>query len=245
MFEDVDEDCFAFAPMQVIPELYVDLDIQLLTAPDDDARWSALIAGTREVLDRFDHIAEPKIICATGEFVTEQLAQCVRGFRDCGLPSFADWLQDVVDVLTAHQLLQTRCAETIRRAEINADAITAIIEAAHALDAAAEQVAVHQFGAFPTYRAATPNYQLMGYAGTCLSIETRRNPLRLQLDGAGGAAGSPEFNPYVAGLYDLERAVHRRVYRLFYRLAEHVGIDLGDDPHRLFETPDDVDRREF
>jgi hypothetical protein len=51
--------------------------MQLLTAPDDDnARWSALIAGTREVLDRFERITAPKIICATGEFVIDQLSQC-------------------------------------------------------------------------------------------------------------------------------------------------------------------------
>ena len=73
--------------------------MQLFTAADDHARWSALIVGTREVLDRFDHITAPKIICATGEFVIDQLAQCLHGFRDCGFPPFADWLQDVVDVL--------------------------------------------------------------------------------------------------------------------------------------------------
>jgi hypothetical protein len=69
--------------------------------------------------------------------------------------------------------------------------------------------------------------------------------LRVQHDGVGGAAGSPEFNSYVAGLYHLELATHRRRYRLFYRLAEYVGMDLSDDPRGLFDTPDSVDRREL
>jgi hypothetical protein len=101
------------------------------------------------------------------------------------------------------------------------------------------------FGTLPTCRPVRLDYRLMGYAGTCLGIEIRRNPLRMQLDGTGGAAGSPDFNPYVAGLYHLELATHRRLYRLFYLLADHVGMDLSDDPHGLFDTPDNVDRREL
>jgi hypothetical protein len=31
-FEEIDESCYAFAPVQVLPELYIDLDMQLLTA---------------------------------------------------------------------------------------------------------------------------------------------------------------------------------------------------------------------
>lgn len=48
----VDGGRHSFYPFQVIPELYADLDLQLLTATDDATRWAALIAGTREVLYR-------------------------------------------------------------------------------------------------------------------------------------------------------------------------------------------------
>jgi hypothetical protein len=244
MFEEIDESRYAFAPMQVLPELYVDLDMQLLTARDDRQRWSALIAGTREVLDRFDHIKAPKIICATGEFVIEQLDQCVVEFRNCGAGSFADWLQDVVDILAAHQQLQAQCAKRIRRPGTDADTIMAVVEAADSLAAAAEYMAIHGFRAFPANPQARPDYRLMGHAGACLAIEIRRNPLRVQLGGVGGAAGSPEFNPYVASLYRLELVTHRRLYRLFYALAEHVGMDLIN-PHGLFDAPDVIDRREL
>ena len=40
------------------PEFYAELDVQLLTAVDDTARWEALIAGTREVIDRPGRLAE-------------------------------------------------------------------------------------------------------------------------------------------------------------------------------------------
>jgi hypothetical protein len=174
--------------------------------------------------------------------VIDQLGRCVQGFQDCGAAVFAEWLQGVVDVLTAHQQLQGQCGERIRRAGTDADTITAVVEAADSLNVAAEFMAIQDFGAFPANPHARPDYQLTGYAGTCLGIEIRRNPLRVQLDGVGGAAGSPEFNPYVAGLYHLELATHRRLYRLFYLLAEHVGMDLSDDPHGLFDTPDVIDR---
>jgi hypothetical protein len=53
-------------------------------------------------------------------------------------------------------------------------------------------------------------------------------------------AGSAEFNPYVAALAALELATHRRFYRLFYRLAQAVGIDTSDET--IFRDPDLVDR---
>uniref|UniRef100_UPI001E2FDD87 hypothetical protein n=1 Tax=Mycobacterium hubeiense TaxID=1867256 RepID=UPI001E2FDD87 len=94
------------------------------------------------------------------------------------------------------------------------------------------------------FHSTRPDYQVMGIAGMCLAAETHRNPLRVDLDGAGGVAASPEFNSYVDGLYRLELATHRRLYRLFYGLCAHVGFDLSKDPH-LFHSPDDVDRREL
>jgi hypothetical protein len=154
-------------------------------------------------------------------------------------------LHNVVEALATYERLQDQCARQIRRAATDAEVITAIRDAADSLNAAAEEVACKDFGEFPNYRPVRPDYPLMAYAGTCLGIEIRRNPLRTRLDGAGGAAGSSEFNPYVAALCSLERATHRRLYRLFYRFAQHAGMDFSDDPHCLFETPDSVDRSEF
>jgi hypothetical protein len=45
-FEEIDESCYAFAPVQVLPELYIDLDMQLLTARDDqEEKLSRVVDG--------------------------------------------------------------------------------------------------------------------------------------------------------------------------------------------------------
>ena len=85
----------------------------------------------------------------------------------------------------------------------------------------------------------------MTVALAALGAEIRRNPLRKQVNGAGGIAGSREFNPYVAALHQLELITHRRMYRLLYRFCEHVGITLQDPDHDLFAHPDKVDRQPF
>jgi hypothetical protein len=76
-----------------------------------------------------------------------------------------------------------------------------------------------------------------------LGGENHRYPLCRQLGRAGGAAGSAEFNPYVAGLYELELATHRCMYRFAYNLLVHVGFDLADET--AWRTPDQVDRLPF
>jgi len=78
-------------------------------------------------------------------------------------------------------------------------------------------------------------------AGSCLADENHRPALRSDLAGAGGAAGSAEFNPYVDGLLQLELATHRRLYRLFYDLCRHVGFDVSEEPD--LPNPDDVDEQ--
>ena len=239
-----DDDSLRYPPTPVMPELFVDLDLQLFTAADETMRWAALVAGTREVLDRFAHLASPKVRVSTGpEVVVSRLDACVQGFSAIGAEAFARWLQTVVDVLEAHASLQHRCVHDIRATKTDAEAITAITEAATSLDAAAKAIAGYPFEAFPPRPDESPDYPLMAQAGMCLAAETHRVPLRTQLDGAGGASGSAEFNPYVAALFRLELATHRRLYRLFYELCFHVGFDLHDNPDVRFDTPDGVDRQ--
>jgi hypothetical protein len=134
----------------------------------------------------------------------------------------------------------------IRDAGTDADAAKAIAEAVVSLRAAAEAIAIHPFAPYPPRKpSAPPDYSLMARAGMCLAAETHRVPLRRYLDGVGGTAGSPEFNPYVAALFHLELATHRRMYRLFYYLCFHVGFDLNSTSHSLFESPDVVDTKEL
>jgi hypothetical protein len=244
MTDRADDDRYSFYPFQVIPELYADLDLQLLTATDDTTRWAALIAGTREVLDRLDHLAAPNIICATGTTIIQKLAECVQQFDRHGATELAGWLQDVIDVLTAHQTLQENSAIQIRQASGHGETVAAILDAAASLRVAAEAIAVRRFPDYPSVVVTQLAHNVMGAAAGTFGVENHRNPLRKQLDGVGGAAGSPEFNPYVAALYELELNTHRRLYRLFYNLLDtHLGIRLSDD--ELFATPDDVDVRPF
>ncbi|MEE6166608.1 MULTISPECIES: hypothetical protein [unclassified Mycolicibacterium] len=239
-----DDDSLRYPPTPVMPELFVDLDLQLFTATDEAARWAALVAGTREVLDRFAHLASPKVRVSTGpEVVLSRLDACVQGFAANGAEAFAQWLQTVVDVLDAHASLQRRCAQDIRAAGNDVEAAAAIIDAAGSINSAADATAEYVFAAFPPRPDGPPDYALMAQAGLCLAAETHRIPLRTQLDGAGGASGSAEFNPFVAALFRLELATHRRLYRLFYELCFHVGFDLHDNPDVRFDTPDGVDRQ--
>ena len=57
-----------------------------------------------------------------------------------------------------------------------------------------------------------------------------------------GMAGSPEHNPYVAALYELQLVTHRRVYRMLYEFCEHVGIDFSPYPSWIWKRPEQVDR---
>ena len=244
MTDCVDDDRYSFYPFQVISELYADLDLQLLSATDDTARWAALIAGTREVLDRLDHLAAPNIICATGTTVIHSLAKCVKQFERHGAAELSRWLQDVVEVLTAHQKLQEDSATRIRQATGHEETVAAIQDTAVSLRVAAEAIGVHRFRDYPSVDPTQLDHAVMGAAAGTFGVENHRNPLSKQLDGVGGAAGSPEFNPYVAALYQLELNTHRRLYRLFYNLLDvHLGIGLHGD--ELFDTPDVVDVRPF
>ncbi|HET6736886.1 hypothetical protein, partial [Mycobacterium sp.] len=117
-------------------------------------------------------------------------------------------------------------------------------DAAASLRIAAEAISARRFRDYPSVGAAQLDHAVMAAAAGTFGVENQRNPLRKQLDGVGGAAGSPEFNPYVAALYELELNTHRRLYRLFYNLLDtHLGLRLRGD--ELFDTPDDVDVRPF
>lgn len=242
-----DDDSLRCPPLPVLPEMYADLDMQLLTAHNEQQLAAAVVAGTREVLDRLAHIGSPSTLASVGpDAVVRQLRSCVAELLAEGNDDYATWLQSVVDVLEAHLRLQVECAEEILNAGTYADTAQAITESVSSLQAAADAVAAYPFAPYPPRRRADPpDYQLMIRAGTCLAAETHRVPLRTHLDGVGGAAGSPEFNPYVAALLNLELTTHRRLYRLFYELCFHVGFDLNSTSHSLFDSPDMVDTKEL
>lgn len=237
------DDQLVYSPAPTVPELFIDLDLMLLSARDESARWSALVSGTREVLSRFDHLSDSRIFSANARTVIDSLTSCAGRFEDLGVPALALWLKaEIVAVLIAHQHLQDLCLEQIRSAN-DAEVVDAITEATMSLRLAAEQAASRRFAMFPDYANSGGDYQLKLAALASLGAEIRRNSLRKQLDGAGGAAGSPEFNPLVGALFDLELVTHRRVYRVLYEFARHVGVDLdGDD---LFERPDIVDSQQL
>lgn len=230
-----------------MPEIYVDLDMQLLTAHTEEQLSAAVVAGTREVLDRLAHMSSPSTLASIGpDDVVHQLQSCVRELAAEGNDVYATWLGKVVDVLEAHLSLQARCAAAIRNTGTDADAGRAIAEAVVSLGAATDVIAAYQFPPYPPRdSSAPPDYSLMTRAGMCLAAETHRVPLRTYLNGVGGAAGSPEFNPYVAALLDLELATHRRLYRLFYDLCFHLGFDLNSTSRPLFDSPDVVDTKEL
>jgi len=239
---DDDDPMFCYPPTPVLPEWYLDLDLQLLSASDESQRWAAVVAGTREVLDRFDHLASPQVRELTGpQTVVVGLRKNALMFEAAGRADMATWLSTVIDVLDAHQHLHVQCAEQIRGTATVESAAAAIGEAAASLKAAAHQMATYRFPAFPPYHSMRPNYPLMLAAGACLAEESHRSPLRDDLAGAGGAAGSAEFNPYVDGLFRLELATHRRLYRLFFGLCRHVGFDVAAERDLL--SPDEVDER--
>lgn len=98
------------------------------------------------------------------------------------------------------------------------------------MTAAADHMATYRFPAFPPYHSDRPDYGLMVAAGSCLAEENHRTPLRDNLVGVGGAAGSAELNPYVHGLFELELATPRRMYRLLYEFCRNVGFDVADEP---------------
>lgn len=239
-------DRFAYPPLPVFHELYTELDLLLLTAEDDAQRWPAIIAGTAEVLDRLDHVVDAKVNCRNGIDVVKELLNCRRTLDHYGHAALGSALCQPISLLTDHELLHQDCATRIRAAFDSGHhhgVVTAVTTAAALLRAAAQDMRGHSFAPFPPYSAAQPDHRLMGIALGPLDAENRRNPLRKQLDGAGGMAGCPEHNPYVAALYELELSSHRRIYRWLYQLCEHVGIDFSQ--HRIYKTPDQVDEEQF
>lgn len=239
-FDDAD-DGLVYSPTPLMPEIYLDLDLMLLTAPDGRGRWPALVAGTREVLCRFDHLADDRVFCASASSVIADISSIVKRLDSLGCNELGRWMKSqILDALSAHQELHERCIDQLRSAG-ESQMVTAISDAASSLHAAAQYMSVRRFAAFPERVVWDFNIKLAVLAA--MSAESRRNPLRKQLDGAGGAAGSAEFNPYVAAMFELERVTHQRVYRILYSLAEHAGIDLTDD--QLFKRPEVVESQPF
>ncbi|WP_370500815.1 hypothetical protein NWT09_08365 [Mycolicibacterium sp. jd] len=238
---DPDDEGLVYSPTPLMPEVYLDLDLMLLTAVDARGQWPALVAGTQEVLCRFDHLADERVFCASARSVIADISSVVKRLNDLGCNEVAHWVKsEVVDVLTAHQELHERCIDQLRSAA-ESQTVTAISDAASSLHTAAQHMSVRRFAPFPDRVVWDFNIKLAVLAA--MSAESRRNPLRKQLDGAGGAAGSAEFNPYVAAMFELERVTHQRVYRILYSLAEHAGIDLNGD--ELFQRPEVVESQPF
>jgi hypothetical protein len=142
----------AVFPMPVLHELYADLDLLLLTATDDTQRWQAIVAGTVDVLDRFDHITDPKVICPTDTNVIGYLRAAQRSFEFYGQYLLAGVLAEPITVLSAQELVHKRCITEIRAAlqeDHQRGAVTAITDAATTLDDTAKAMRGYQFRPFP------------------------------------------------------------------------------------------------
>jgi hypothetical protein len=233
-------------PVSVSPESYADLDLMLVFAPDERQRWQALVAGTIEVLNRFDHLTQWRANCPTAADVSEAFSRAAD--RMAGYGRLASAVRLAADVLDHQEECRRRDAAAIRAALPRGhDAtVTAIETATSHLRWTAERMREHDFGQLPPFASVTPDHELMRAALAVLNAENARNPLRAQLAGAGGAAGYRLYNPYVAGLYELELVTHRRMYRFAYELvihvAGHTGIDLSGE---TLYTPDHIDQRPF
>lgn len=229
-------------PLPSFPELYADLDIALLAAPDEEHRWAALTDGTREVLARFDYLASyGDTNLPEPQRVLRDLRSAADLFTEFGANVLADWMNTIVDIAAEQDDLHRHCLRHIGTAADQGrdQATAAITEAAASLNAAAEAVAIIPIPAPPKY--THPNRGEFWIAAIQpFWAELSRNPLSVNLAGAGGLAGSPEYNPYVAALCALELATHRRFYRLFYEVVVHAGIDTSDES--IYRHPDLVDR---
>jgi hypothetical protein len=190
-------------PSVVIPsEYYADLDLLLLTAADDRQRWEALIAGTREMIDRPGRLAEVGFLrpgqqdVLTGARIVDCFVDCARLLDEHQIPQLAEWLRELIGVLSAQQRLQHDCTEqicTALQSDNHKQALAAISDGAALLHAAATDTRSHLFSHFPPYSTAEPNYPVLLVTLAALGAEMRRNPLRKQINGAGGMAGSPEL----------------------------------------------------
>lgn len=237
-FDGADDE-IVYSPTPALPEIFLDLDLMLITAADEKALESALMAGTSEVLCRFEHLADKQVFCASSSTVIADISTAARRLDELNASALALWLRgEILEVLTAHYKLQQLCIELSRT-----DTAAAVSEVAALLDAAARNMAARQFAEFPKTPCGGWGFDVQLAVLSAMSAEFRRNSLRNQLDGAGGAAGSPEFNPFVRGMCELELVTHRRSYRLLYSLAEHVGVDLRDD--ELFQSPEIVESQTF
>jgi hypothetical protein len=243
-YDDAGDDRFS-VPCQApaFPELYADLDLALLSASDDYHRWQALIGGTREVLDRFAYCADPATPVGKlpSKHVLKELRAAVGHFAGFQAGPVAHWLDGIVGIAAAHDELHDRCVENITAALDHGHdaAVAAIIDAAASLDAAAQQVATMAIPPPPRYVHHDPG-QLRVLSLYPLGVEIRRDPLSERIAGLGGLAATPEFNPYIAALYALELATHRRFYRLFFLQLRAAGADMTDET--IFRDPDLIDR---
>lgn len=239
---DAADDGLVYSPTPLMPEIFLDLDLMLIAATDEEGVRSALIAGTREVLSRFEHLAEAQVFCASSRTVIAEMTAVVRRLDLLGANAIARWLQvGVLDVLTAHQQLHEDCIDQLGRAQ--GPMSVAISDVAASLNAAAQHMTTRRFARFPVPPDGGYEFNVQLAVLAAMSAELRRNPLRNQLDGAGGAAGSAEYNPYVRAMFALELVTHRRLYRILYSLAEHVGVDLRDDD--LFQQPEVLESQAF
>ncbi|ORV83453.1 hypothetical protein [Mycolicibacterium iranicum] len=237
-----EDDNLVYSPTPLLPEIFLDLDLMLLTAVDDDAYRSAIAAGTREVISRFEHLADPRVFCASAKSVVAEVAAAINRLTDMGDNRVAQWLTtEVLDLLVAQEQLHERCIDTLRAAgDID---ICLISEVVSSIEATAANVRDRRFAPLPECCGNGWDYNVKLAVLAAMSAEMRRNPLRKQLDGAGGAAGSAEFNPYVRAMFELELVTHRRLYRILYSLAEHVGVDLRGD--ELFQAPEVVENQKL
>ncbi|MCZ0728938.1 hypothetical protein [Mycolicibacterium iranicum] len=237
-----EDDNLVYSPTPLLPEIFLDLDLMLLTAVDDDAHRSAIVAGTREVISRFEHLADPRVFCASAKFVVAEVSAAIQRLNEVDEKRIAQWLTtEVLELLVSQQELHERCIHDLRVAG-DVD-ICHILEIASSIEAAAAYVRDRCFAPLPECCGNGWDYNVKLAVLAAMSAELRRNPIRKQLDGAGGAAGSAEFNPYVRAMFELELVTHRRLYRILYSLAEHVGVDLRGD--ELFQAPEVVEGQQL
>lgn len=236
----------AVRPFEVFPELYRHMDMQLLAAiatGDDASRAAAVGAASREVVERITHLRQPWVLNVEADSTIESIDRHTTKLFEHGAPEVGKWVQGILSQWRHQRSWFNLTVDVVATARDN-DLNRVIVMAAECIQRSTFAFLDIDFGPIPDM-AEDPFYGLLLAAGEIFTTHRDQDPLRVQLDGVGGLAATPEHNPWVAALIDQELVIYRRLYRAFFQLIEHAGMFDGDNQgdREYYSTPDQVDRQ--